>query len=261
MQDKLFKNFFKRVYHTTVIMTKGGLRTLLKRKWLDILLRRGNYYDFPIFIIAYNQYRYIQGTVNWLSAYGYRNITIIDNHSDYPPLLDFYKSCTCKVIRMKKNYGHRVFYKCARFWIKRNFSFYCLTDPDLMPIANCPSDFVKWFLNVMKEYPQVSKVGFSLKINDIPDDYSLKQKVIDWESRWYEKPITGHEQELYFADIDTTFALNSPAIFTPMFYPYTYKGVRTGEPYQARHLPWYETDMSEEIIYYRKTKKNGENHW
>ena len=193
---------------------------------------------------------------------GYDNITIIDNHSSYEPLLKYYDECGCRVIRMSKNYGHSVFYKCLRFWFARTFKFYCLTDPDLMPVSDCPDDFVELFLRIMRNYPQMPKVGFSLKIDDIPDEYEKKEAVIKWESKWYADEIEagGGTCQLYYAQLDTTFSLQSPAIFTANLV-HSYSAIRTGFPYQLRHLPWYVTSKNEEQQYYLNTSKSGINHW
>jgi hypothetical protein len=59
----------------------------------------------------------------------------------------------------------------------------------------------------------------------------LKQKVIAWESQFWERRIKGN---LYDALLDTTFALYRPRS------PYDLNGIRAGFPYVARHYPWYE---------------------
>ena len=121
--------------------------------------------------------------LKWLENYGYTNIIIIDNKSDYQPLLEFYKTCGHKVIYMKKNYGHLVFYQAPRFFLSRLFSFFILTDPDLAPIEDCPRDFAEQFMRIMAYYPKYQKVGFSVKIDDLPE---IHRSEIKWESRFWE---------------------------------------------------------------------------
>ncbi len=191
--------------------------------------------------------------VGWLKKYGYKNINIIDNKSDYPPLLEYYKNCGCKIIYMNKNYGHNVFYISKKFLFTRLFKFYILSDPDLAPVENLPADFVEQFLKIMLEYPKVCKVGFSLKIDDIPDEYNLKDVVIKFESGFWQKTLKHFTEnyKIYYAPIDTTFTLDTPKI-----YPRPFTGIRTGYPYQVRHLPWYRIKNDNENENYLKSKLN-----
>ncbi len=81
---------------------------------------------------------------------------------------------------------------------------------------------------------QVAKVGFSLKIDDIPYTNINKQKVIDWESQFWKNQ---NKDADFIFKIDTTFALYRP------YYKYNskdfYDAVRTNIPYQAAHGGWY----------------------
>ncbi len=235
------------------------LSKLIKKRMLIRLLRKGNYKDFPIYIISFNRLSYVKQTVEWLKKYGYTNIIIIDNKSDYQPLLDYYGECNCHVIRMNKNYGHLVFKKHPKFFFVRNFCFYVLTDPDLTPVIECPSDFIEQFLKIFTMNVNYSKVGFSLKIDDLPDSYYLKDEVLVWESRFYKDLIDTEPVDLYNANIDTTFAVNSPDIFVS--YIDRYKGVRVGFPYQVRHLPWYGEKPSEELDHYLKSVRKDVSNW
>ena len=198
--------------------------------------------------------------LSWLEQYGYKNIIIIDNASDYEPLLEFYKTCPYKIIRMDKNYGHRVFYEHPKFFWKRVFTFYILTDPDLAPVEDCPGDFVEQFIRIMLAHHEYHKTGFSLKIDDLPDDYYLKKEVIQWESKFYEHDIQDphFNYKIYEAPLDTTFALTSPKIY---ILGGMYKAVRTGTPYQLRHLPWYITEINQENENYNRTIRSGITNW
>ena len=198
--------------------------------------------------------------LNWLESYGYRNITIIDNHSDYEPLLSFYATCPYKVMRMKKNYGHLVFYKAPCFFWKRLLSFYIITDPDLSPVKDCPANFSEVFMNTMFHHLNFYKVGFSLKIDDLPDEYYLKNEVIAWETQFYER-VVGNSPfcTLYKATIDTTFALTAPSLYK--LAQSRLKAIRTGKPYQVRHLPWYVTERDAEGNNYTTTIRQDVGTW
>ena len=128
----------------------------------------------------------------------------------------------------------------------------------MVPVDQCPADFISYFYSLLKKYPHVHKVGFSLKIDDLPDHFEHKEKVYNWEKRYYENAL---EPEVYQAPIDTTFALYRPFSkagkrdgSTPI--------IRTGIPYQARHLPWYvNTDnLDAEETYYVQSLQTR-THW
>ena len=240
---------------------KDFLAFLFKRLFINHVMKKGNYKDIPVYIISFNRYTYLKQTVEWLEDKGYNNITIIDNHSDYAPLVEYLKNSQHKVIFMKKNYGYKVFDKSFRFLFKRYFHFYYLTDPDLTPIKDCPDDFGEMFFKVLKQHYFHSKVGFSLKIDDLPDGYPLKNDVIDHESQFYEHPLSNNLGfEVFEAGLDTTFALNSPHLFVARLKRLP-RCIRTGVPYQVRHLPWYMVEANEENEQYVKTLRNDTTTW
>jgi hypothetical protein len=152
------------------------------------------------------------------------------------------------VFKLKRNYGYLALWKSLIFL---NFirSYYVYTDSDVLPIEDCPNDFLSYFLNILQNDISIKKIGFSLKYDDLPDSYNLKSKVIEWESKFYTKPISDF---LFDSVIDTTFALYRP--FSGGGAKLNNKSYRTGYPYQAYHLPWYENsnNLNEEQIYYYK---------
>ncbi|WP_295681207.1 hypothetical protein [uncultured Fibrobacter sp.] len=231
----------------------------LKRIALKRILKNGNFKSFPIYIISFNRLSLVKQTVEWLKKNGYSNINIVDNCSTYKPLVEYLSSCDCKVIRMKGNYGHEVVYRHPRFFFIRNFTFFALTDPDLMPVSECPSDFIEVFVKAMFKYPKFPKVGFSLKLDDIPDEYYLKAEVLKWETRFYDNKIECNKVVLYDSRIDTTFAVNAPLLFKSRRKKYS--GIRTGFPYQVRHLPWYGEKKSDELEYYLKSVRKDVSNW
>ncbi len=201
----------------------------------------------PIIINNYNRVTMLKELINDLENRGYHNIYIIDNNSSYQPLIDFYESSNYKVFRLKRNIGFKALWK-SNLWYKFLFSYYCYTDSDLSLLKDCPEDFLENFYNQLKKDNKVHKVGFSLKIDDLPECYLKKQDVIEWESEYY-----AHENEpnVYIAPIDTTFAL---------YRPFSRRGkrdgtdkmLRIGFPYQCHHKPWYvdSNNLTEEESYY-----------
>ncbi len=213
--------------------------------------------EIPIIINNYNQLDYLLKLLDALKKRGYRNIHILDNASTYPPLLEFYRNTDVDVIRLDSNYGYLALWKSG-VYKKFDSNYFVYTDPDVVMVEECPDDFMEVFFKLMQKYPMASKVGFSLKIDDLPDHFNKKKEVIEWESRFWKKEI---EPNVFDAPIDTTFALYRP--FTrgganSMEHP-----MRLGFPYTARHLPWY-TDadnLTDNMKYYIDSCRPKETHW
>jgi hypothetical protein len=194
--------------------------------------------------------------ISWLEKKGFQNIYIIDNDSSYPPLLEYYKSTKHKVFRLTENIGHLALWKTDIYnKFKRNYYIY--SDPDILPVDECPDDFIEFFLQKLKQFKDIEKIGFGLKIDDLPDYYEDKKKVIEWESQFWTNKV---EENIYDAHIDTTFALYKPMT---NYVTDTVRAYRTAGKYVARHLPWYENTAmpTEEDAYYRAHVRRGASHW
>ena len=215
--------------------------------------------DIPVYIISFNRLSYLESLVNWLEKAGCRNIHIVDNASTYPPLLDYLSKTPHTVHRMEKNYGHTVLFNAPEFKDVVDNQYFVLSDPDILPVEECPADFMQFLSGILERYPNVTKAGFGLKLDDLPDHYALKETVIKWESAFYEKAIKGTEPALYKAPIDTTFALYRPRKEWKKDFG---EAIRTGFPYQARHLPWYKdlNALTEEDRFYNALD-TGSGNW
>ncbi|MBR8535743.1 hypothetical protein KDU71_09265 [Carboxylicivirga sediminis] len=179
-----------------------------------------------------------------------KNIYIIDNASTYTPLLKYYKNLPYTIFQLTENVGHTAFWDThIQLWFKDQY--YVLTDPDIIPVNECPLNAVNYFKEVLDQYPNISKVGFGLKIDDIPDHYLRKEEVIKWERPFWEQEI---EKDIYKAKIDTTFALYQPNTR----YQQWDTCLRTGGKYVARHLPWYEDSdkPSDEELFFKQVTTN-----
>lgn len=203
----------------------------------------------PVYIISFNRLSYLESLVNWLEKSGCQNIHIVDNASTYPPLLDYLARTKHTVHRMEKNYGHTVLFDAPEFKDIVDNQYFVLSDPDVLPIEECPADFMRFLSGVLERFPKATKAGFGLKFDDLPDHYALKETVVKWESAFYEKAIKGISPALYKAPIDTTFALYRPRKEWKKGFA---EAIRTGFPYQARHLPWYKdlNNLTEEDRFY-----------
>jgi len=210
--------------------------------------------QIPIIINNRNRLEFLLDLIQALETRGYHNIFIIDNDSSFPPLLDFYENCKYHVFRLKENVGHLAMWDTD---IYKQFirDYYVYTDADVVPVESCPADCIEYFWKTLKSNPSVQKVGFSLKIDDLPDSFDKKDEVIEWEKQYYEKKVG---EEFYVGFIDTTFALYRPfmraGLGARMF--------RTAFPYQAKHMPWYvdSKNLSAEEKYYISHSSTS-THW
>lgn len=174
---------------------------------------------------------------------GLEEIIILDNGSTNKELLNWYKECDFKVIFLE-NLGH------TAPWIsgvleKINTNYYVITDPDL-DILDIPNDVFNKMIALLKDKPELKKIGLSLKTNDIPEDSPYFNHINNYEKIIQSKFEPGSNYIL--APVDTTFALYDKRISNV----YEVSGVRLPKPYEARHLPWYIINKHEdpEFSYY-----------
>lgn len=220
-----------------------------KNQFLNFFFKETDFKNIPIIINNYNRLTTLISLLESLEKRGYTNIHILDNKSSYPPLLEFYKTINnkFKVHFLKKNYGYKALWRSG-MWINFVGRYFCYTDSDLKIIDECPDNFLQYFSSILQKYPEVHKVGFSLCIDGLPDCYSKKNEVIEWEKKFYQNTKSDN---LFIAPIDTTFAL---------YRPFSKRGerdgsvemIRIGFPYQCLHLPWYNDceNLTDEEKYY-----------
>lgn len=210
--------------------------------------------EIPIIINCFNRLSCLKQLINFLEKKNIKNpIILLDNKSTYEPLLEYYKSLPYEVIYLNDNLGHEA------LWIsglihKFNKNYFVLTDPDVVPIDECPANFMEYFLEVLLAHPEFKKVGFSLKIDDLPDHFPHKQSVIEWEKQFWQTKVGPN---LWKSQIDTTFAL-----FHPSHHGAWGWAIRTDYPYTARHTTWYldPANLPDDERYYLNCKKTI-THW
>jgi hypothetical protein len=183
--------------------------------------------------------------VDFLERAGHDRIYLIDNDSAYPPLLEYFERSPHEVIRLGRNVGHLSAWDLNLFGELGVNGRFVFTDPDVVPGADCPLDAVTYFGEILDLFPDLHKVGFGLRIDNIPDGYRFKRQTVLWESQFWERQLA---PRLYDAWIDTIFALHrepGPHSF--------FRAARTRFPYVARHVPWYLDDhaLPEDEAFYR----------
>jgi hypothetical protein len=208
----------------------------------------------PVFINCRDRVTPLRALVSWLERAGHERIVLVDNASTYPPLLEFYDQTPHEVVKLGANLGPQA------VWTARLTDFfpncrYVLTDSDVVPDDDAPVDAVDRFGDLLDRYEDVDKVGFGLRIDDLPSEYGFRADVIDWESQFWEDEI---EPGVFRADLDTTFALYRSHVRTR-----TFTALRTGFPYVARHISWYidSSNLSDEEAYYRHHARKDWTNW
>ena len=192
-------------------------------------------YNIPVIINNYNRLSMPLQLLAFLEKCGFKNIIILDNNSTYPPLLDYYKTCKHKVIRNNQNLGHLALWK-AGLYHQYKWDYFVYTDSDVVPIDECPLNFISKFKEKLSKYTELDKIGFGIKIDDLPSYFTLKDSVVKYEQAYWSKEV---EPGLYDAKLDTTFALYKPLSNMKFDEVYTLKSFRFGHPYLIKHLPWY----------------------
>jgi hypothetical protein len=212
--------------------------------------------QIPIIINNRNRHTYLLQLITWLENAGMKRIIILDNDSTYPPLLNYYAKTKHRVVKLGANVGHLALWK-SKLYDEIKAGYYVYTDPDVVPADCCPKEVLQFLLQKLEQYPQPEKIGLGLRIDDLPDYYESKLKVIEWESRFWTKQV---DEIIFDAGVDTTFALYRPFTNGAEWVSPAY---RSGLPYVAHHLPWYENsaDPGEENLYYAKHVRQGASHW
>ena len=135
-------------------------------------------------------------------------------------------------------------------------SRYIVTDPDVVPSEDCPADWPD-VLGEALDRTGRPKAGLGLRLDRIPAHYQRRQQALEWEAQFWKDPLDGG---LYDAIVDTTLALYRPLTESPSF---EVTAVRTGPPYVADHLAWYEDlgNLTPELAHYHEHADPGISYW
>jgi hypothetical protein len=218
--------------------------------------------DFPLLLISYNRLSYLRQQVDYFRSIGFSRIVILDNASTYEPLLvwlDQIETQNVVVERLKENLGPYALYSDPALFSRYAQDYYFMSDCDIIPDAQCPADFPEYFYETLRSNADINKVGFSLKLDDLPDHYALKSKVLKWERKFWDE--SNRQGAFFRSAIDTTFALYRPNIWQSE--KRWWVSLRADKPYQALHLPWYHNtkELDAETLHYQLTVQKGKSSW
>jgi hypothetical protein len=203
--------------------------------------------QIPIVVMAYNNLFFVRNFIEQLKKYK-NPIILFDNHSDYQPLLEYYKEIKEELgskidIRLlDENYGSGV-YKVFRNSLPQIF---ILSDPDLELNPRMPENFSEILLALSNKY-QAYKIALALDISE-PDkllpckNYAGHKTITEFESRYWKVRVPDSEYELYRGGhpMDTTFCLIN--------YNYSKETkIRIAGDFTAKHLPWYKDYLKNHI--------------
>lgn len=182
---------------------------------------------------------------------------IVDMDSTFDPMNEFLHEIEdrdgYRVMRLGNNWGARGLFQrgiIKKFVGKGPFF---LSDPDVVPEDDVRKDLLGHMQRCLDRYPAYHKIGMSLRIDDLPDHYPEKQRVIDWESRFSVKPVNHH---LFEAGVATTFTIVRSIAHTNHLGDVGQSArLRDG---MAKHTAWYLDPNNlppDEAHYYRHAPK------
>lgn len=210
--------------------------------------------DIPLIIPNFNQLTYTRNLTNWWQFYYPENpVVIIDNGSDYQPLLDWYRAQdNIQVVK----YSNNDFRKNLRHYLDaRSPSYYVISDPDIMPHPTTPPNFLEVFKKQVDD--GYHHVGFQLIIDDLPSWLYKRDWVIGDEKELRNNKVLINDYEAFKAPIDTTFALytsRNGGWQSPMSADGWSNSLRM---FYAFHLSWYidGDKLNPEMEHYFSTAK------
>lgn len=261
LKPRLIAQELRIINHERLVLHQQAFNKLAKRHSsgeFDSLLEdtRSNPSDIPVFILCYQRVTVLEKLVKKCEDLGLKKIIFIDNDSSYEPLLEYYEKSKYQKLFLYRNIGHTAPWELDIIKLLVPKSFYIVSDPDVVPVEYCPKDTIKHMFDLHDKHRAPIKVGLGLKIDDIPDQYPLKDAVVQWESQYWKTRLG---KDAFEAGVDTTFALYKPFSYDYALNP----SLRTDEPYVARHTPWYADPkkLSKEDLYYRQHANTNITSW
>ena len=206
----------------------------------------------PVAINSFNRLETLRTELEWiLSLDGEPSVIVLDNASTYPPLLDYYRTLRhprVQVVFLGYNSGLEGIEDISRE-LKR-YGRYVVTDPDLTPYPDTPSDILTRMHEALDRFPRYNIVGASMEIDDIPESYPLRDAVREWERRYWPPQAEVVGEGLFDGWVDTTFGMYRPEADVTRIEP----ALRMDRPYRLRHADWYldPENLTEEQAFYQR---------
>lgn len=229
--------------------------------------------SIPIFIITFQRLNVLKEAVDSFKrniATPFR-IVISDNHSTYPPLLRYIDELEKEGALIYRNVSNNpfrnVFANIEDYKRKYNPKYFVVTDPDIALDKN-PGDVLELYKHLLNKNKHVHSVGPMLRINDIPNYYTLRDEVFKRHGSIWRLPtktIKWKSMSVRYCrfPIDSTFGMyrgNSQFIFDKR--RTKVPALRVHAPYTARHLDWYinpQNPSEDQKIYQRAASEVA--HW
>jgi hypothetical protein len=206
--------------------------------------------NIPVIINNRNLLTWPKAMVDKIKTYkGVGEIIIVDNNSDYPPLLEWYKTNPCTISK-HDNLGF------GGAWVSGNVGnlnspYYVVTDSD-MGLEDTPDDTLLYLKDKIEQL-NLEKVGLGLNWRIVSPESPYYNHMQGYEkNRWDNSTILNGVA--VGVPIDTTFALYKRQ-------EYFIGGGSTTAPYIARHYPWELTkeqyEANEEFKYYIRSASHA----
>ena len=209
------------------------------------------------FIIFRDRVTYARQCAAALAAAGC-DVCPVDCGSTWPPAVEWLDEMEAAgSLVLRRGGGHpRDLWSWEPFREACGTGRYIVTDPDVVPSDDCPAGWLGRLGEALASSGK-PKAGLGLRLDRIPASYQRREKVLSWEAQFWDRPL---DDGTFDAIIDTTLALYRPLTETPAF---TVQAVRTGPPYLADHLAWYEDleDPLPELRHYHEHAEPGISYW
>lgn len=209
------------------------------------------------FIIFRDRVTYARQCAATLAAAGL-DVCPVDCGSTWPPAIEWLaemEAAGCLVLY--RGGGHpQDLWKWEPFREACGTSRYLVTDPDVIPSDDCPLDWPARLAEALDRSGK-PKAGLGLRLDRIPEHYQRREQALAWEAQFWDKPLG---DGTYDAVVDTTLALYRPL---PEQLTFSVAAVRTGPPYLADHLAWYEDldNLTPELGHYHEHASPGISYW
>lgn len=159
--------------------------------------------NLPVFINCRDRLTCLQKQMAWIERHGGLDPIIVDCDSTYPPLLAYYDTLKCPVMRVG-NLGSAATWKSgAVFKFIGDAPYFAVTDCDVLPSDSCSLWHMVQGLEQNQDWRAVS---FGIEIGDIPAHYTLRDDVLKlerdcWSEQlapgWFKAPIDNYGMPVY----------------------------------------------------------------